>query len=247
MKKQIDFAKETATNSMEQVTYRPQMPCVTPMRVFPGTLLRICGRSKFGPRRFGINLQLGPGRNPRDDIALHLSAVFEPQPKIVRNSLLNNTWSREESYGHFPLVPGQEFEVMILVNEDQFMIAFNGAHYCEFKHRTDYRQISYLTIDGDVDIEKISISESFRSWQGTSRYDQVQMPRYDLPYDSRPPPQSQVFQPLHPSFPPTPSAPHYGNSGSLYPHPTPSGPQPSAPFYGNNRPPQPHQAPPGGF
>src|SRR5699024_9740827 len=99
---------------------------------FPNILLNPVSLSS--PTSFAINLQCGGNVNPRDDVALHLSPVFTPPPRIVRNSISSNRWGPEESFGGFPLAAGSSFEFMILVEHSEFRIALNGAHFTEFRH-----------------------------------------------------------------------------------------------------------------
>lgn len=199
----------------------PPNPYVGTLRIFPGTLVKINGQARPNATRFAINFQTGPSLNPRDDLALHLSPCFTP-PRIVRNSLRSGAWGLEEAWGNGQILsPHQPFEIYILAEPDQFKIAINGAHYCEFKHRIAYQEISHLTIDGDVDISQILITES-------------QQPNYQPPQPtSAPYPTSgPVGMPMPGMYPsiggmyPTPAgvAP-----GSGYPVPTPgTGPYPAA-------------------
>lgn len=245
---------------MENVIYRPQNPYVGQIRVFPGTLIKVSGKPSVGAWRFSINLQLGPRRTPRDDIALHLSPSFVPQLKITRNSLVNNVWDNEECYGNFMLMEGVLLEAMILVEEEEFLIAFNGSHYCKFKHRVDYREITYLVIDGDLEIERISVSDSRQHHHQHQHQHEHQQPVY-----GRGEPVTHFIQPAVPLFQqvrqpfirpaaaqcgPAPSVPYYSGAGGnghheqherrdsrdgpAYPHVphAPVGPTPSAPFYG---------------
>lgn len=145
---------------MEQPILNPPNPYVGTLRVFPGTLVKVSGRPRPNATRFAINFQNGPSLNPRDDLALHLSPCFTP-PRIVRNTLRHGAWGLEEAWGNGTVVnPHQPFEIMILAEPDQFKIAINGSHFCEFKHRIPFSEITHLTIDGDVDIERIAISAS---------------------------------------------------------------------------------------
>lgn len=73
--------------------------------------------------RFAINLQCGPGVNPRDDIALHLSPTLEENSwKIIRNSLQKQIWGLEEKFGDSNLKSEEPFEIMILIEEDHFKV-----------------------------------------------------------------------------------------------------------------------------
>ncbi|XP_074597630.1 uncharacterized protein LOC141852508 isoform X2 [Brevipalpus obovatus] len=128
---------------------------------YPGFLVRIQGSTGPNPRCFAINLQCGPCINPRDDLALHLSPVFSPPPRVVRNSLRNGQWGPEESHGpYFPLSANQHFEILILTETDQFKIAINGVHFTDFRHRISIHEISHLSIDGDVHIRQIIFEDS---------------------------------------------------------------------------------------
>lgn len=98
--------------------------------------------------------------NPRDDVALHLSPVFSPPPRIVRNSITGNRWGAEESFGGFPLAAGGSFEFLILVEPAEFKIALNGAHFTEFRHRLPFERISHLALDGDATITTCVIEPS---------------------------------------------------------------------------------------
>lgn len=143
---------------MTSPIYNPPLPYVGPIPggvLSVGTLIRIQGTPHHSARCFAINLQCGPNVHPRDDIALHLSPVFSPPPRIVRNSIQAQQWGPEESHGDpFPLVAGQSFEILILV-EHEYKIAINGKHYTEFRHRIPIQRVTHLTMDGDTTISLV--------------------------------------------------------------------------------------------
>lgn len=184
---------------------------------------------------FAINLQCGPSVNPRDDIALHLSPVFTPPPRVVRNSLLYQKWGPEESYGGFPFYSGQGFEILVLTESDHFKIAINGQHFTEFRYRIPLNRVNYLSIDGDVAITLIKLEPSTQ-------------PSYAMP--SAPPPAPYMtgtqyptgptahYPSMPPSMPPTyaPQAQPYPSQGyptqaPMYPAQS-SYPNPSYPAAG---------------
>ncbi|XP_054928719.1 uncharacterized protein [Dermacentor andersoni] len=144
---------------MTSPIYNPPLPYVGPIPggvLSIGTLIRIQGTPHHSARCFAINLQCGPNVHPRDDIALHLSPVFSPPPRIVRNSIQAQQWGPEESHGDpFPLVAGQSFELLVLVEHDQYKIAINGKHYTEFWHRIPIQRVTHLTMDGDTTISLV--------------------------------------------------------------------------------------------
>lgn len=200
----------------QQPIINPSNPYVGTLRIFPGTLVKVAGRARPNATRFAINFQTGPSMNPRDDLALHLSPCFTP-PKVIRNSLMQGAWGIEESWGNGSIVsPHAPFEIMIMADQEQFKIAINGAHYCEFRHRIPYQQITHLTIDGDVDIDRINVSANVHGSQ------QASMDSY--------------HNPGMPSAPPT-----HGSQPSMAPYPTAGGgmPMPSPSMYPNLGPGQP--------
>lgn len=219
---------------MERPISNPPNPYVGPLRVFPGTLVKINGRARPNATRFAINLQTGPSLNPRDDLALHLSPCFTP-PRIVRNSLRQGAWGLEEAWGNGTVLnPHQPFEIMILTTPDQFNIAINGAHYCEFKHRMPYPEISHLTIDGDVDIDYITVTSMPAAPQPTAGaynpYSAGPVPMPSVPSGGpMPMPSMPGMAPMAPM--PTPSAYQtnmypsnpYSAPGAYPPGPTPTG------------------------
>lgn len=144
---------------MTSPIYNPPLPYVGPIPggvLSVGTLIRIQGTPHHSARCFAINLQCGPNVHPRDDIALHLSPVFSPPPRIVRNSIQAQQWGPEESHGDpFPLVAGQNFELLVLVEHDQYKIAINGKHYAEFWHRIPIQRVTHITMDGDTSISLV--------------------------------------------------------------------------------------------
>lgn len=158
---------------------------------------------------FAVNLQLGPGVNPRSDIALHLSPVFNPPPRVVRNNLTYLEWGAEESYGGFPFVAGQPFEIIILVQVDCYRIAINGNHFAEFRHRVSPRQVSHLTIDGDVTIQGILYEVHNAS-------------------GAMAPPPAYSSAPSYPAGPST-GMPPYPMAGGNIPYPPTAGPSTSYP------------------
>lgn len=233
---------------MEQPIINPPNPYVGTLRIFPGTLVKISGQPRANATRFAINLQTGPSLNPRDDLALHLSPCFTP-PRVIRNSLRHNAWGLEEAWGNGSILnPHQPFEIMLLAEPDQFKIAINGMHYCEFKHRIPYQEISHLTIDGDVDIHRISITAGPQSQPNPAAAAAYHHQPSAPPTSNMPPyptsntsgmPMPSAYPALPGGGPPQPTGyypPTSGGSGYGAP---PGGPMPAAATYMSGYPTQP--------
>jgi hypothetical protein len=241
---------------MEHPIINPPNPYVGNLRIFPGTLIKVSGRPRPNATRFAINFQTGPSINPRDDLALHLSPCFTP-PRVVRNTLISGNWGLEEAWGNGTVVnPHAPFEIMVLVELEQFKIAINGAHFCEFRHRIPYQQITHLTIDGDLDIDRITVTSADAAYnrgpQPTGGYHQqhpsapppVSMaPSQSTPYPTGPTP-GMPMPPMYPSLAPQPMAPsHYPSVPSM---PAAPGPMPTPSTYASGYPPSSGSYPPPG-
>uniref|UniRef100_A0A3P8VDN7 Galectin n=1 Tax=Cynoglossus semilaevis TaxID=244447 RepID=A0A3P8VDN7_CYNSE len=84
------------------------------------------------------------------DVVFHLNPRFHEQT-IVRNSNLAGCWGPEEREGGFPFVPGQRFELKILVEEDNFKVAVDDVHLLEYEHRVGgFEEVTLVRIVGDV-------------------------------------------------------------------------------------------------
>lgn len=242
---------------MEHPILNPQNPYIGSLRVFQGTMVRFSGRPRPNATRFAINFQTGPSLNPRDDLALHLSPCFTP-PRVVRNSLRHGAWGLEEAWGNGQILnPNQPFDIIILTESDQFKIAINGAHYCEFKHRIPFHEITHLSFDGDVDIDRITITSTQQTSPSSApAYQQPQQPAYGgggghHHHASAPMPSANVNAPPYPTgpismpmpsaypiLPPLPQPPHTGGGGggynpsaTAYPPAMPQGPAPTGNSY----------------
>ncbi|KAJ8704159.1 hypothetical protein PYW07_013453 [Mythimna separata] len=142
---------------MAAPVYNPPIPCVLriPNGMGPGRMLRVQGSLPPGAQRFAINLQCGPNTDPRDDIALHINFRFV-EMCVVRNHMTAMNWGVEDLGGGMPLMPGDNYEVLILCEPQSLKIAVNGAHYTEFPHRIPFQRITHVTVDGDTLVTLIS-------------------------------------------------------------------------------------------
>lgn len=111
--------------------------------------------------RFNINLMTSPDKEA--DIAFHFNPRFD-QGCVVRNTREGGNWGVEErDPSTNPFAPGQGFNILILVEEDQFRVAVNGRHFIEYKHRIPFTSISIINIDGCVDIGKVEFRKDPRA------------------------------------------------------------------------------------
>lgn len=112
--------------------------------IMPRLVITIVGEPLPGGDRFQVDFMKGP------DVVFHLNPRFS-EHTIVRNSNLGGFWGPEEREGPFPFVPGQRFELKILVDEDMFKVAVDGNHLLEYEHRVGgLEEVTLLRIMGDV-------------------------------------------------------------------------------------------------
>lgn len=126
-----------------------------PGGLHPGEIVIIQGTVPPDADRFQMDLSSGCSTRPRADIALHFNPRFKGAPCIVCNSLLQESWGREETLNQMPYKQGAAFETIILVHHDVFKVAVNGAHLLEYKHRLPLDRVDTFSISGKVKVHAI--------------------------------------------------------------------------------------------
>ncbi|XP_071044563.1 galectin-8-like, partial [Parasteatoda tepidariorum] len=113
-------------------------------------------RTAIFPLIFTINLQAGTDPNNPPDIAFHFDVRFFNRT-IVRNTRTCNSWQHEEKQSpSFPFSSDCRFDMMIRVTKDQYMVAVNGQHFIEFKHRLwPLSRFDTLYIESDISVQSI--------------------------------------------------------------------------------------------
>lgn len=96
-----------------------------------------------------------------EDIMMHVSISPKENYPIVRNDYNNaeGGWGEEEVHGDNPVGQGQQFELTILAQEDRYLIAFNGQHFCEFQQRSPMGNGQFLAIRGECVIYEVQINQ----------------------------------------------------------------------------------------
>uniref|UniRef100_A0A8D8S176 Galectin n=1 Tax=Cacopsylla melanoneura TaxID=428564 RepID=A0A8D8S176_9HEMI len=231
---------------MHPPIHNPMIPFIGPIfgGCQPGTLIDIQGHVPLHSNRFAVNIQCGPNVSPRDDVAFHIN-VDLLHNRIVRNSISQLNWGREEAHGYMPLTKGQPFSLVILCEPSKFNLAVNGVHFTEMSHRLPLHRVSHLAIDGDVTISSIQFSGGgAMPAHGQVGFNPTALsytPGYNghTPYPSGPgvpgqpyPMQQSTYPGQQPPYPVQPGMPGYGQpafgggghnnhypSGGGYPHP----------------------------
>jgi len=147
-----------SSNSNLSPVYNPPIPYAYPIYggLKPGMMIYISGRPSANPYRFTINLQSGTAPYPPSDIAFHFDVRFY-NFTVIRNTRTNNVWAKEEfQVSHFPFQPAVNFDMIIKIEGDRYMVALNGQHFLEFRHRlTPLSRFDTLYIENDVVVSSI--------------------------------------------------------------------------------------------
>lgn len=166
--------------------FRPSLPFTGPIYggLKDGMMVLVCGSVLHSCERFQIDFQCGCSQSPRPDVAFHFNPRLN-EGCVVSNSFERGSWQREERKRDVPFRKGHPFELRILVNSSSFMVAVDGKHYLEFKHRIPLQRVDALGLQGGLEVASIS----FQSPATNSAF---------LPNMAFPP---------NPSFPPNPAFP----------------------------------------
>ncbi|XP_038150179.1 galectin-8 [Cyprinodon tularosa] len=124
--------------------------------LLPGEMVLMQGSVPTGAERFQIDFTCGSSVKPRADVAFHFNPRLK-KSRVVCNTLEKERWGREEILYKMPLKVGAAFELIILVLEDMYKVAVNGAHLLEYKHRVDLDQVDTICISGDVSVQAVAI------------------------------------------------------------------------------------------
>uniref|UniRef100_A0A8C7PEB9 Galectin n=1 Tax=Oncorhynchus mykiss TaxID=8022 RepID=A0A8C7PEB9_ONCMY len=121
----------------------------------PGEMVLIQGTVPSDCERFQVDFTRGNSTKPRADIAFHFNPRFKRSPCIVCNTLERETWGKEEILYKNAFTLGSTFEMIVLVQKDEFKVAVNGAHVLQYNHRLDLDKVDTLAISGKVKVQAI--------------------------------------------------------------------------------------------
>ncbi|XP_070698429.1 galectin-8-like [Pempheris klunzingeri] len=166
---QCDTSSPMSVANAKHTVLDPVIPYTGPIPggLHPGEIIIIQGTVPPDADRFQIDLSSGCSTKPRSDVALHFSPRFKGSPCVVCNSLLQESWGKEETLHQLPYKRGAPFETIILVHEDVFKVrepmllrmkasvAVNGAHLLEYKHKVPLNRVDTFSISGKVRVHAI--------------------------------------------------------------------------------------------
>ncbi|XP_029350128.1 galectin-8 isoform X1 [Echeneis naucrates] len=168
---ECDTRSPMSVANAKHTVLNPVTPYTGPIPggLHPGEIIIIQGTVPPDADRFQIDLSSGSSTKPRSDVALHFSPRFQGSPCVVCNSLLQESWGKEETLHQLPYKCGAPFETIILVHDDAFKVAVNGSHLLEYKHRIPVNRVDTFSISGNVRVHAIGyIPNSVSAFPPTS-------------------------------------------------------------------------------
>ncbi|XP_068766498.1 galectin-4-like [Struthio camelus] len=140
-----------------QPTYNPPLPHVSPVAggLRPGMAVYVQGLVPPHADRFRVDLAQGPGAGA--DVALHVNPRFGAEAQAVLNSRQAGCWGAEQRRSLGPLGPGRPFELVIAVTPAGYRVLVNGSDFEEFPHRLPPEQVTAVAVDGDVELQAVTV------------------------------------------------------------------------------------------
>ncbi|KFD54272.1 hypothetical protein M514_04814 [Trichuris suis] len=116
----------------------------------PGQSLHI--RGVLLGEKFELNMMTGSKDN--DDMPFHMS--FRRKDKTcVMNSMSNGQWGKEERK-KISLKENEPFDLRIRAHDSKFEVFLNQKELCEYDYRQPLTSISFIRINGDVELNHVS-------------------------------------------------------------------------------------------
>jgi len=153
------YENVSSDHVLYHITY-PRLPYLLPIKcgLGPGMIVNIKARTL--ENRFDLGLYQGsnPYEDPNSDVAFHME-VYIKEMSIVRNSHQANQWRNAERYlEHFPFFINSDFNMILRVESNRYMVSVNGKHLFDFYHRVlPLNTIDYLCIHGGLEISSICV------------------------------------------------------------------------------------------
>uniref|UniRef100_A0A1I7UUB8 Galectin n=1 Tax=Caenorhabditis tropicalis TaxID=1561998 RepID=A0A1I7UUB8_9PELO len=132
-------------------------------RIFPNPYMAVAGLTPGKrldisalPKGKRVNINL---YRENKEYALQVSIRYN-EGAVVRNAMTSNVWGKEEREGKMLLDKKQVFDITIINEEFSFQIFLNNQRFTTFAHRGSPNDIKTLEIDGDVEIQTVTINDA---------------------------------------------------------------------------------------
>ncbi|KAK9870500.1 hypothetical protein WA026_008057 [Henosepilachna vigintioctopunctata] len=130
----------------------------------PGSVITLSGCFSEDAERIGINLDADSTYKIRskahvelENTVLHINPRFSDD-FVVRNTMIDGKWGKEERDGVMPFARGQEFTLKIVTTEDAFILFVDNQKFCSYRHRLPPQSVSHLSIWGRIQPYRLVIN-----------------------------------------------------------------------------------------
>ncbi|XP_076463547.1 galectin-9-like [Babylonia areolata] len=135
---------------------RAPFACRFPGGLKQGQAVRVRGMVKDDADRFHVNFQ-------KDEDGENILLHFNPrqgQNDVVLNSRRDGDWEDEQTgFDDMPFKQGHFFDLFFIATDDKFNVYVNEEFFTSFDHRSNYRDVHFLRIDGDVELMDVDVQD----------------------------------------------------------------------------------------
>ncbi|XP_051512877.1 uncharacterized protein lgals4 isoform X10 [Myxocyprinus asiaticus] len=117
---------------------------------------------------FVVSLKCGESEG--DDIAFQIKPQFSSNCMVL-NSRLKGLWGNEKKLA-LPLKKGNNFDLIIAINSENYQVYLNGCEVGQFQHSIPLKGVTALHIGGDVTLTNVVF---MGNWTGSSNFGQGEM------------------------------------------------------------------------
>uniref|UniRef100_A0A8C6YI76 Galectin n=1 Tax=Naja naja TaxID=35670 RepID=A0A8C6YI76_NAJNA len=138
--------------------FKPALPYhhLLPDGLQPGTSVYVQGVVSQHAKRFWVNFSCG--QHEGANIPFHFNPHFDGNDKIALNTFQDSKWDTEEHH-EMPFQNGKHFEIIFIVNNEEYQILVNKNPFFSYKHRMPPQCVQVVSLDGDLEIQSLAVIE----------------------------------------------------------------------------------------
>ncbi|GAA6087653.1 cytolytic toxin-alpha [Tachysurus ichikawai] len=124
-----------------------------------GTAFHFQGDVPADLKKFNFTFKTGKGED--DDFALNMDVY----PEFASNLKVycDEKWDKLRWVIGCPILKGSTFDIFIVIENENYVLYFNGWRYCFYKHHIPIERLTTLTIDGDVTVNSLGIVNNWNT------------------------------------------------------------------------------------
>ncbi|XP_047660460.1 galectin-4-like [Tachysurus fulvidraco] len=127
--------------------------------VSKGTAFHFQGEVPADSEKFNFMFKTGKGED--DDVALYMDVY--PGLASYLKVYCDEKWDKFRFVIGCPIFKGSAFDIFIVIENENYVVYYNGWRYCLNKHHIPIERLTTLTIDGDVTINSLGIVNNWNT------------------------------------------------------------------------------------